>query len=325
MRVLVIGGSGYIGAAIADAFEREHGADVLTLSRSGRAPVGTGVTGDVTAPGLGLSEKKASWLLDGLTHVVSCFGSVSWTAGPREAYELHRDGTRAVLDFTARSPTLERVVHVSSVLALGLAEGPLENDVLDVGQEFRCWYEYGKFLAEHEARERSDLPVRIVRVGPLLGAGGPVGPSARHGILSALPILLGGYPIPLERNGCFPCYAGDVVTAGRVIARAAAEPDGRRAWTWFDGRNLTLAQVLAGLCAAWGTIPLTVDLPFIGWVARAASGRLNLPEPLGAYAGRWPKISPRVLEDLPANLPKCPPGYVEETGAALRATASETL
>lgn len=322
-RALVVGGSGFLGGAVAAALERE-GLDVLCLSRSGTAEVGRGVTGDVRLPDLGLDRAAAAEVRDGLTHVVSCFGSVDWSSGPRLA-ELHLQGTRNVLRFATASPGLERLVHVSSVLALGRARGVQDNTRLDVGQRFRTWYEFAKFVAEREVRDADGVPRRIVRFGPILGVGADGAPSAEFGLTAAVPLLLRGYPVHLADHGRFPCWVGEVGAAGSVAARAALDADSPGTWTWFDARRPTLASVLTAVCSAWGVVPRIVDLRAWGRASRLLARPLGAPEALLHYAQPWVDVDPAVLDELPSDLPGCPPGYLEATGAALRTHTGELI
>jgi nucleoside-diphosphate-sugar epimerase len=315
MRALVVGGTGFVGSAVVRAFD-DRGIDVVTLSRSGDAFAGAGVRGDVRAHNVGLDPADADDLRATVTHVVSCFGSVDWGSGPRLASELHQGGTRAVMGFAESCPSLERFVHLSSVLVLGRAEGQL-TDELELGQSFRNWYEYGKYLAEREVRANERLPWRAVRVGPVLGSGRDVPPDTSNGILAVVPFLLRGYPIHLADHGRFPCYACDAATAGEVLARAALDDGDGDVWTWFDDTNPALADVLVALCGAWGIVPKIADLSVLARLGRVME-RLGAPRELLDYADPWADIPAEVLSRLPANLPRCPAGYVEATGEALR-------
>lgn len=316
MRALVVGGTGFVGSAVVRAFS-DRGIEVVSLSRSGRAFAGRGVRGDVRAHELGMDPREADELRATITHVVSCFGSVDWDSGPRMATELHERGTCALLDFAESCARLERFVHLSSVLVLGRVEGRV-TDELELGQSFRNWYEYGKYLAEREVRRRDSLAWRAVRVGPILGPGRDVPPDISYGLLSAIPYLVRGYPLHLEDHGRFPCYPCDAVTAGEVLARAALEDGQGDVWTWFDDASPCLADVLTRLCAAWGVIPRIANAPILTGVGRMAIERLGAPRELLDYAERWADIGPEVLEALPADLPRCPADYVEATGQALR-------
>jgi nucleoside-diphosphate-sugar epimerase len=316
MRALVVGGSGYVGSTVVRAFA-ESGIDVVTLSRSGDAVAGDAVAGDVRAHDLGLDSARSEELQATITHLVSCFGSVDWSSGPRIASELHQHGTRNVMRFAESCQSLERFVHLSSVLALGRAKGRV-TDQLELGQSFRNWYEYGKYLAEREVRSSELLPWRVLRVGPVVGPGRDVLPNAANGLLSAVSPLLRGYPIHLSHGGRFPCYVCDAQTAGRVIARAALEDGAGDVWTWMDDTRPTLAAVLVALCSAWGVLPRIVEMPALAPLGRAAAKRLGVPKQLLEYVDPWVEIPAEVLSTLPAELPRCPVGYVEATSQMLR-------
>ncbi len=324
MKALVVGGTGFIGGAVAASLER-GGFEVVCLSRRGGASASRSLRGDVRAPNLGLPAAEAAELQLTVTHIVSCFGSVAWDAGPRLAHDMHLKGTRNALEFAQRCRNLARFAHVSSVLALGNAEGRIDRGQLDLGQRFRSWYEYGKFLAERAVREPWPFERRVIRLGPAIGVGAGDNPTALDGVLAAVPFLLRGYPIHLERRGDFPSYVCDGMTAGEVIARATARDEGPQVWTWFDHRMYSVAQVLAAVCSAWGVVPRVVSMPLLGRVAWLAPMRLGIPEPLLHYTKPWVDIPATVLDDLPPALPRCPDGYLEATGAQLRSRATEAM
>ncbi len=316
MRALVVGGTGYVGSTVVRAFA-DSGIDVVTLSRSGNAVVGEAAAGDVRAHDLGLGPASTQELQASITHIVSCFGAVDWRSGPRLASELHQHGTRNVMRFAESCQTLERFVHLSSVLALGRATGRV-TDQLELGQSFRNWYEYGKYLAEREVRSSERLPWRVLRLGPVVGPGRDVLPNAAHGLLSAVPPLLRGYPIPLSHGGRFPCYVCDAHTAGEVIARAALEDGAGDVWTWMDDTRPTLAAVLVALCSAWGVLPRIVEMSGLVPLGRALAKSLGFPKQLLEYVDPWVDIPAEVLSTLPEDLPRCPVDYVEATSRMLR-------
>jgi nucleoside-diphosphate-sugar epimerase len=316
-KVLVVGASGYLGAAVADACARD-GYDVLALSRTGRATVGVSLAGDVRRPALGLTAERAQRIRDEVTHVVLCFGSVTWDCGPSEAVETHSTAMLNVLRFLRELPALHRVVHVSSVLVLGRAEGTVTNRELYLGQRFRNWYEYGKYCAERHARDAVDLPVRIVRFGPLLGPdirGLPVDTST--GLPAVFPHLLAGYPVHLARRGEFRCYVGDVSGAAEVVVRALAEPGNGQTWSWFDPRMPTLAEVFREVCRPWGTVPRIVEAKLLGRLTRRVARRVGTVPELTDYAEPWFDLDPRVLDEIPGGPPTGTADYLAETGRAL--------
>lgn len=323
MKALVAGGTGLVGSAAAIALEKA-GFEVVCLTRSGDAPAGRGLAGDVRLPGLGLRRASVRELR-GVTHVVSCFGSVDWRAGPRDARDLHMSGTRSLLEFAGGCESLERFVHISSILALGRAEGRLEGEELELGQRFRSWYDYAKFLAEREVRREWPFPRRVLRLGPVLGTTPWTVPEPGAGLPAVVPFLLQGYPLAIERRGVFPSYVCDAMTAGEVALRALLEDAGPAVWTWFDDRMWSVAQVLSALCSAWAVVPRLVEFPGLRPLSRALARRVGVPPPLLRYAEPWVDVPATVLERLPGDLPRCPDGYLEATGAALRERPAELI
>jgi nucleoside-diphosphate-sugar epimerase len=317
MTVLVVGGSGYLGGEVCAALAAA-GHDVVAMSRSGTAPAGTGLCGDVARHRFGLAEPDYARLLDSTTHVVTCFGSVDWAAGPEDAVNLHAAGIRNVLRFARQAAALDGLVHVSSLLVFGRAQGRVGNRELYVGQRFRNWYEYGKYHAEALVRAATDVPTTIVRFGPILGRSTlRPGLDAQAGLLAAVPALLQGYPVHLERRGDFPCYVGEVTTAAQVVRRAVEHPATGATWSWFDPDEPSMAQVLTGVCRPWRRLPRIVDVGVLRRVQRYIGPRVGMPQTLLDYAEPWFDLDRQVLAQLPGGAPTCPPGYLEATGEAL--------
>lgn len=318
MNVLILGGSGYLGTAVAQACERA-GSQVSVLSRRGMAVSGTAVPGDVRLPRFGLAAETLTGLRAQTTHVVLCFGSVSWSCGPGEAMETHSVGMRSALAFLRELPGLRQAVHVSSLLALGRANGRVTNRELYTGQRFRNWYEYGKYRAELQVRDCTDLPVGIVRLGPVLGPdprGGP--PDTTSGLPAAFGHLLAGYPVHLSERGDFPCWVSDVRSAADIVVKALETPIGRATWSWFDPELPTLAQVLHEVCRPWGVVPRIADARPLGTLARLLGERIGTQRELLDYAEPWFDLDPAVLDDIPRPWPVPEPGYLYATGQALR-------
>jgi nucleoside-diphosphate-sugar epimerase len=318
MKLLVVGGSGYLGAAVAAAADRD-GVETLSLSRSGRHAVGRALAGDATRADFGLSGAALDEVRAEVTHVVLAHGSVRWDCSPSEALALHDTGMRTVLTSLRRLRALCRVVHVSSLLVLGRADGPVGNRELFVGQRFRNWYEYGKYCAERRVRDARDLPVNVVRLGPVLGphpAGLPL--DTTHGVLAGLPYLLAGGPAHLDRRGDYPCFVSDVASAARVIMDALAAPATGRTWSWFDPELPTLAQVYTDLCAAWGRVPVLIDAPALRPALRLFSRRVGVAAELLDYSRPWFELAPDVLADLPGERPAPGGDYALATGRCLR-------
>jgi nucleoside-diphosphate-sugar epimerase len=319
MNVLVVGASGFIGRAL-DRLLRERDVATTKLSRSATSDAGW-VQGDVRHPNLDLEPAVFARLTQEVTHIVSCFGSVDWRMGPRLATDLHLLGTKNLLAFAGHCRQLERLVHVSSVLVLGRSSAiGIRNRQLHVGQQFRSWYEYGKFLAEREVRETEEIPRRIVRFGPLLGTAEGAAPSTDSGLTSLVPYVLRGYPVVLKDGGRFPCYVGEVNAAADLLFMALTDTGQNAIWTWFDDRRPSLAEVLAGLCEPWNVVPRIVAGDRLPYSTRFLTRRLGLPVPLLGYTEPWVDLDDTILDDLPSNYPRCPEGYIAATGTRMKAT-----
>lgn len=326
MKVLIAGGTGVLGSALAQQLVAD-GLPVTILVREPTdiVPKAEMVKGDVRKPNLGLSLATRERLQAEVTHVVSTFGSVDLDIGPQGTMDLHGRGTEELLRFFRACADPVRYVHASSILIFGKHEGEVGNRDLFVGQRFRNWYEVGKFAAERILRRAAeDTPVHVVRLGPVLGADGPVTPSWQHGLVAGLPYLLKQWPVPLHRRGQFPCYVSDATAAAKVL-RYALDATTTDVWTYFDPRLPSLNQTLTALCEAWGILPRILDVSGLRPVVRLASRPLGLSPVVLGYLDPWVRLAPDILADLPFPAPPSPPQYLRRTSLALRKHLEELM
>ncbi|MFI5118792.1 MAG: SDR family oxidoreductase [Thermoanaerobaculia bacterium] len=127
------------------------------------------VVGDITSPGLGLAASKAKELLKSLAgcfHLAAVYDlAVARDLGTR----INVEGTKNVLEFLGGAPSLQRLDYVSTAYVSGTAVGTYRETDLDVGQNFKNFYEETKFLAEVAVKE-SGLPAAIYRPGIVVGS-----------------------------------------------------------------------------------------------------------------------------------------------------------
>jgi thioester reductase-like protein len=127
------------------------------------------VEGDVTAPGLGLSDPAGTAAsITELWHLAAVYDlAVIREVGVR----INVAGTRHVLDLAEQAPQLNRFQYVSTCYVSGRWAGPFSEDDLDVGQEFNNSYEETKFLAEADVarRRRDGLPTTVYRPSVVVG------------------------------------------------------------------------------------------------------------------------------------------------------------
>lgn len=127
-------------------------------------------TGDLTAPGLGLSAADKAVLPD-VTEVWHLAAVYDLTVAKEIAHRVNVDGTDRVLALCRDLPSLERLHYVSTCYVSGSYAGRFGEDDLDVGQQFRNHYESTKYEAEMLVRKAmaAGLPATIYRPGIVVG------------------------------------------------------------------------------------------------------------------------------------------------------------
>ncbi len=130
----------------------------------GDLPAPQVLTGDITSPGLGLSDTDARWAEEHCDLVLHNAASLTFFADPAEPGEPWRsnvEGTRNVLGF-ARDAGIADFHHVSTAYVAGLRTGVVREDDGDVGQEFGNDYEKSKLQAEALVRAADFLETPTV-------------------------------------------------------------------------------------------------------------------------------------------------------------------
>jgi len=186
------------------------------------------VAGDVTAPGLGLSEAERFAVANRIDAVVHCAASVSFTLGLPESRAINVEGTRRVVELAERAPDLERFVHVSTAYVAGTRPGRFTEDDLDRGQDFRNAYEQSKWEAERLVRGHAGLPLTVVRPSIVVGDSQTGWTSAFNVVYHPLQAFARGLvdTIPADPSSIVDVVPVDYVADGIVAALEAPEPPG---------------------------------------------------------------------------------------------------
>jgi thioester reductase-like protein len=105
--------------------------------------------GDLSQPGLGLSNDDRAWLTANCRTVLHSAASISFYREPKtnEPYRSNVDGTRHLLD-VCRETGIHDFHHVSTAYVCGRRSGRVLESELDVGQEHGNDYETSKVAAE---------------------------------------------------------------------------------------------------------------------------------------------------------------------------------
>ena len=268
MKVLVTGSTGFIGGALCRELVAQ-GHEVHAFHRASSAlrvledlPVAH-VIGDLT---------QADTLLTAMQDIEVVFHAAAFLGGnddPGRNYAVTVEGTRSLLE-AARKAGVRRVVHTSSVAALGVPEsGPVDEPCLL--NESHTWnyrperwsYGYAKYLAELEVQKAVAGGQDIVIVNPSIVFG--AGDVYRQ--TSSLVVQVARHKLPaLVEGGANFVHLQDVVD-GHLAALAKGQCGERYI---LGGENLTLVKVVEKIAAVVGAHPPLIVLP--GGVARALAG-----------------------------------------------------
>ena len=173
MKVLLTGGTGFLGRRIAAELAPRHELRLLVRPGSSRERFPAGVefaAGDVT------DWASLDRAMEGMDAVVHAAALVKILAPSEQFDRINIGGLENVLG-AAENAGLRRIVHVSSFMALGPTEkgsgGELDESA-DVGE--RTWindYERTKATADRRARQAiaSGAPLVVVYPGVIYGAG----------------------------------------------------------------------------------------------------------------------------------------------------------
>jgi nucleoside-diphosphate-sugar epimerase len=170
---------------------RERVEQVLTyweqeLGRSLPRPVC--LEGDIATAGLGLDAKARRWVAEHRLRVLHNAASLTFLGKDRsrDPWLSNLIGTGHVLDF-CRQAGVRELHYVSTAYVCGRQAGPVREEDLDHGQEFRNDYEASKFQAEKLVRSATFLDrLTVYRPAVVVGDSVTGYTSTYHGLYSYL-------------------------------------------------------------------------------------------------------------------------------------------
>ncbi len=282
MRALVTGGTGFIGANVVRALlERQYKVRVLARPGTDRRNLdGLGVEwaeGDVRDSA---SVRRA---ISGCSHVVHVAALYTfWPRCRRDVYEVNVDGTRNVLQASWEAG-VERVVHTSSVAAIGLRGdgGPADETVRPSPNTLIGDYKRSKFLAQEVALDFARRGLPVVVVNPSF----PVGPGDRKPTPTGQVILdfLRGR-MPGYVDGGLNVVAVEDVALGHVLAAERGRPGELYI---LGGENLAMGEFFRLLSEVSGRPAPRVRLPAAPLVPLA-----YLSAGWAILTGKVPRLTP---------------------------------
>ena len=303
MRVLVTGGTGYVGSHIVLALLRD-GHDVRLLVRRPEQvaetfdPHGVTFAADDVVAGDVLDADSVSRALEGCDAVVHA--AAIFSLDPRKAkamLDTNAQATRVVLT-AALERGCDPAVHISSSVAL-MRHGGSGPD-LPLG-DIEHAYSRSKVLSEIEARKLQDegRPVVTVYPGAIFGPHDPYVGSQTERFLW---LVRGWFPV-WSKGGVL---ASDVRDTAAVVAAVMQPGKGPRRYV-VPGIQMTGNDLYGAVTKAIGRRRPHVDVP-AGWGSGPArpstSCRLGCPPasttPPTARPPRWPCATPTSTTPPPA-------------------------
>lgn len=290
MRVLITGGTGFLGRRIVAELAPRHELRLLVRPTASRERFPAGVEfapGDVTDP---ISLSKASAGCDAVVHAAAL---VKILAAPSEFDRINVRGLDNVLRAAESAGSVSKVVYVSSFIALGPSEGA-PGRVLDESAEIRdrLWindYERTKALSDRRARRAiaEGAPLNVVYPGVIYGPGEMTeGNIVVHHVLDLIHRRLPGLIGSPERLWNY-VHVDDVARGvGLALERGAA---GER--YMLGGENVSLERFYGLVERLTGVAVPKRRIP--DGVAKAAGA---VQKGWARLTGGTPKLTPDLVE-----------------------------
>lgn len=294
MKVLVTGGTGFLGRRIVSELAPRHALRLLVRSTASRERFPAGVefaTGDVADRA---SVERAAAGCDAVIHAAAL---VKILAPAADFDRINVAGLENVLQAAETAGTVEKVVYVSSFMALGPTEagpgGLLDETAGDSAREpGRVWindYERTKTLSDRRARQAiaEGAPLVIVYPGVIYGPGEMTEGNivVRHVldlVHRRLPALL-GRP---ERRWNY-VYVEDVAR-GVALALEQGAPGSRYV---LGGENVSQGDFYALVQRLTGVEVPARRMP--DWLAKAAGAA---DKTMARLRGKTPQLTPDLVE-----------------------------
>jgi thioester reductase-like protein len=180
LKYFVTGATGFIGRHLVELLLQREGTIYVLVREGSRARLEelisrwgappdriVPVTGDLTAPMLGVSDDDAGRLED-VDHFFHLAAIYDMSADEETNRRANVEGTKHAVDLANRLRA-RRLHHVSSIAVSGRYRGVFREDMFDEGQKLADPYSQTKFESERIVRERAQVPWRVYRPGIVVG------------------------------------------------------------------------------------------------------------------------------------------------------------
>ena len=278
MTTLVTGGAGFIGSRLVEAL-LARGEQVRVFDLKADEAIHLGDLGAELIAGDILDSKALRTALDGCDRVFHVAALISmWQPDPAIYYRVNVEGTRSVLE-SALELGVGRVIHTSSAVTIGEADGQIGNEETVRRGYFLSQYERSKYLGEQVAFDlwERGLPVVVVNPTSVYGPGQIVDQTG-----AIIRFLQGRLPVIVNAQLNY-VYVDDVVK-GHLAAMEKGSIGERYI---LGGENVPMVEFfsLAGEIAGVSDGPRAVP----GWVLKTIALALGV---VSGVTRRRPMISP---------------------------------
>lgn len=283
MKTLVTGAAGFIGSAVVRRL-LARGRAVRVLLEPGAAPRVD------TLAGLKVERMEGSVLdrqavaravvgCEAVHHLAAIYAL--WTRDPRRLYEVNVAGTTTVLSAALRHG-VRRVVHVSSIAAVGAAVGEAVGEAVGAGggladedsafgaADWAAGNDYirSKWLAERVALDLAEAGLPLVVVNPAFPFGArDVGPTPTGRMILE---VLRGRRVPGVAPGGFCVADVDDMAEAAVLAEERGRVGARYILGSHNLDFVTFYRTLCEVAGCPGRVPLRVLpaplLKGVGWL-----------------------------------------------------------
>lgn len=268
VRVLVTGGTGFIGGAVVrELIARRHAVRVLARASGDAGPARA--AGAEIVQGEVLDGPSVRAALVGCEAVVHCVGRVSLQPGmDAELRVANVDAVEVVLS-EALASGVQRAVFTSATGALGGSRSPAVLDERSPGNAESLGIPYftSKLDGERRALALAARGLQLVVLRPAY----VLGPGDVHGSSAAMVVALARRRVPgYVEGGASFCDVRDVARA-----HADALERGRPGEIYtLGGHNLTTTEVIGRVCSLAGA-PVPRKMPYSAAMAIAAAEEIT--------------------------------------------------
>ena len=297
-KTLLTGGSGFLGSHIAHALvERGDELRVLARRSSDLSPLEglefERANGDIC------DRRAVRRAVEGVNRVFHVAGRTSMRAEDHDSvFATNVRGARTVFE-EARAAEVERLVHTSTVGAIGVAKRGAtadETTPFEIGH-LGIAYVNSKHEAELEAFHEAARGLPVVVVNPTFVLGPDAARASSMGLIRRF--LLGKIPVYLD--GALNIVDVRDIAAGHLLADEKGAVGERYI---LGGRNFTLDRLFADLSRISGVAPPPLKLPArlavagVGVAEQVGVGLPIIPEEVRAASLWWTYRNTKAKREL---------------------------